>query len=198
MSIPILTEFDPFSVQFGLTTNTQVFQSPLNGIVQTKQLPGARWKQTFNYRNLNDSKASILSAFLASLRGSNGEFTAHNYAHPVALGTPTGTPVVAGGSQTGVSLNTSGWTNSTAIFKRGDMLTVNGELKMIIADVSSDGGGLATLSFEPALRSSPLDLASITVIKPTSKMRLVDDSQYEIDTSECLISGISFTGIEVF
>lgn len=71
-----------------------------------------------------------------------------------------GTPVVAGGGQQGSSINTSGWTNSTKVLLRGDIITfaltyaVNpqsrqstGELRQFVvaADVTSGGGGLATI-----------------------------------------------------
>ena len=103
-------------------------------------------------------------AFIIAQRGRYESFTLV----PPVVGNPQGsaggTPLVNGGSQTGRSLVTDGWTVSTTIFKAGDYLKLAGNDKvyMITADVSSDGSGNATISIEPALVSSPADNAVVT------------------------------------
>lgn len=97
-----------------------------------------------------------------------------------------GTPLVNGASQTGSSLVTDGWTTSTAILKKGDIITlagVNGlnpqnrasigvRQFVVTADVSSDGTGNATIPVYPSIvtsgarqtvSASPADNAAITV-----------------------------------
>lgn len=74
-----------------------------------------------------------------------------------------GTPVVAGGGQSGATIKTSGWTALTKVVSRGDILTfglsyaVNpqsrqstGELRqwVVTADTNSDAGGLATIPIQ--------------------------------------------------
>jgi hypothetical protein len=74
-----------------------------------------------------------------------------------------GTPLVAGASQTGASLNTDGWPATTTVLRAGDFFSVNGELKMVIADCVSDASGNATVEFAPILRSAPADNAALTL-----------------------------------
>ena len=118
------------------------------------------------------------------------------------VGTKAGTPLVNGASQTSTyaatlttdtqNLITDGWSNSSAILKEGDIFTianvnaVNPVTKAtlgfarqfrVVADVSSDGSGNATLSISPAIITSgpyqnvdaaPADNAAITVLGTAS------------------------------
>jgi hypothetical protein len=92
-------------------------------------------------------------------------------AHPIyktTLGVGTGTPLVAGASQTGSSIDTDGWTISqTGILKAGDAVQFAGikTVYEITADCDSDGSGDASLPINPSILvgSSPGDNAAITV-----------------------------------
>lgn len=182
---------------FALRTNTRKFVSPFNNATQTVELTGARWSATYTTPPLTRAQRADLQAFLLKLRGGANTFYAYDPDGKTARGTPTGTPLVNGGSQTGNSLTIDGCTNSvTGWLKAGDYFTVNGELKMIIADVNSNGSGQATLTFEPSLRSSPADNAAITVSTATCEMMLIDDGQAQWDTDENKLGVISFSGIE--
>lgn len=100
-----------------------------------------------------------------------------------------GTPAVNGGSQTGASLITDGWTASAASrLKKGDVFTIanvfavnpqsrqsTGQLRQFVvtADVSSDGSGNATIGISPAIVTSgafqnvnagPADNALLTIL----------------------------------
>jgi hypothetical protein len=89
--------------------------------------------------------------------------------HTSGVFTTGSTPLTNGASQTGNSLITDGWANSTAIFTRGDIFTMvginavnpqsrqdTGALRQFVItdDVSSDGSGDATLPIEPAMTLS--------------------------------------------
>ena len=88
-----------------------------------------------------------------------------------------GVPVVnATAGQTGTNIQTSGWTPSRIILKKGDVVefaAVNAVNAMtrslygglrhftITADVTSDGGGLATLPISPALIPGVVQFATV-------------------------------------
>jgi hypothetical protein len=183
-------------MDWGIITNSQTFRSPLSGSVQTLELPGARWRVTLTFNNLKRAERAALKAFLAQLRGPAGRFTLHNFAEPTPQGAATGTPLVNGASQTGASLATDGWTpNITGILKAGDYFAVGGELKIITADASSNGSGQATLEFEPPLRASPADNASITTSQPTATFMLQDDDQAR-GAYKGAVGSYSFTALE--
>ena len=180
LTLPTLTSA-PAVCRFSLMPNTQVFQSPLNRTIQTLELPGARWTATIEFRNISLADARLLKAFMASLRGMSGRFYLGDYAHKIPAGTAAGTPRVKGASQTGSTLLTDGWSpNQTALLVPGDYVAVNGELKIITATCSSNGSGEATITFEPPLRTSPIDVAPIITSQPTCTMRLVDDEQDQV------------------
>lgn len=177
LTFPTLSLATPPAFEFGLVSNTQKFESPLNRTTQTLELPGARWFASFTYDNLRETDLRVLTAFLTQLRGMGGRFYLWDMSRPKPRGVATGAPVVNGASQTGSSLATSGWTaNVTGILKAGDYVGFNGELRMVVADANSDGTGLATLSLDAPMRASPANGAAITTTKPTCKMMLTDDT----------------------
>lgn len=176
-TFPTLTKVPtPGALDWSLVSNTQAFQSPLTGAVQTLEMPGARWRVAFTLEMLGLEDSAELRAFLMRLRGRSGLFYLWNMARPTPRGVATGAPVVSGAGQGGTSLLTSGWTPSTGgLLKKGDFFGVNGELKMCVADVASNESGAATLVFEPPLRASPADVAAIATSNPTAVFRLDDD-----------------------
>jgi hypothetical protein len=197
-TFPVLAQAAPVNLEWALQSNTQTFTSPLNGTMQTLELPGARWRASFTYQNLSEADAAKLQAFLVSLRGQAGRFYLYNFARPKPNGVGTGTPLVNGANQSGASLVTDGWTASqTGILKAGDFIGVNGELKMVTADVNSDGSGNATLSIEPPLRASPADNSAITVTMPTTTFVLSDTTSKWV-TRAPIITDITIDAIEMF
>lgn len=185
--------------RFGLETNTQTFESPLTKTVQRVLLGGARWNATYSLPAMNRTQAAPWKAFFLRLEGGANTFNAFDPDGKTPRGIATGTPLVNGGSQTGSSLITDGWTAGIVALKAGDYFSVNGELKMVTSDVLANGSGQATIPFKPALRNSPADNAPITVQKPACTMILADDMQA---IWECDRMGIyqpkTFAALEVF
>jgi hypothetical protein len=96
-----------------------------------------------------------------------------------------GTPQVKGAGQTGGTLNIDGCTASvTNWMMAGDYFSVNSELKRLTRNASTDGAGETTLYFEPILRVTPADNATLTVRGATCPMILVDDRQAEWPSNE--------------
>jgi P22 coat protein - gene protein 5 len=112
------------------------------------------------------------------------------------IGAHGGTPLTAAaGSAGGTTIATDGWTNSTLVLKEGDVVTfagcynVNpmskqstGQLKQFVvtADATSSAGGLATISFSPAMVATgatqnvsalPADNVAITVLGTASAQK---------------------------
>lgn len=171
---PTLTRAAPRVLDFALVPNTQAFQSPLSGSVQTVEMPGARWKMAFVMENLSEADAALLQAFLVRLRGRAGRFALYNFARADPRGTLRGTPLVKGAAQTGNTLAIDGCTVGGTLLA-GDLFAVNGELKMLVADATADGAGEMTLTFEPPLRGAPADNMALTLSKPTATFMLAAD-----------------------
>jgi len=164
----------PSKLEWQLVSNTQKFQSPSNGTVQTTELPGAKWHVSLSFPKQYADTARVLVAFLASLRGESGRFTLYDHSQPSPRGTITGTPVVSGAGQIGVSVTSSGWTGTLLA---GDMVGIGGELKMVTADVTGAGATPVAIQFEPPLRASPVDLSPIVTNAPTAVFKLTGDNQ---------------------
>lgn len=81
---------------------------------------------------------------------------------------------VDGAGQLGTELDLDGADASESVFKVGEYFSVNGELKIVTADASSNASGQVTVSFEPALRQSPPDNDSVNISTPTATFRLLD------------------------
>lgn len=188
----------PATFDFGLLSNTMSFTSPLSKSAQTVEMPSPRWQFSFTMDKLEEPDAALLQGFLAQLRGQAGRFYMYNMARQTPRGIATGTPIVAGASQVGTTLNTSGWTVSqTGILKIGDFFKIGNELKMVVgADVNSDGAGLATITFEPPIRSSPANASAIITSSPTAIFKLTsDDATWS--TSAPTWTTFNLQGVEV-
>lgn len=87
-------------------------------------------------------------------------------------------PVVDGAGQLGLSVACRLATPSVTVALAGDFVEVDvngfGEFKLLTQDAVSDGAGLVTFNFEPALRDSPLDGAVVKVKTPQVTMRLIN------------------------
>ena len=165
MSIFDLTPI-PRSTSMRPEGNTALSPSPLIASATTLDRGGQKWHATYSYPNVNADKRAILMGLIVRLRGQAHRLRVPVYDNP-KRGAYGGTPLVAGGSQTGSSIDLDGGLGSTSNWIRaGDYLSidVNGEheLKMCVEDANSSGGSI-TINFEPRLRASPLNNAVVYV-----------------------------------
>ncbi len=186
------------SASFGLIPNTKRFTSPLSGDTQHLELAGARWLATFTFKTAKRSEAAAVTAFVSNLLGGANTFYGYDPNATTPLGTGSGTPLVNGSNQVGRSLVTDGWATGQTVLKAGDYFTVNGEMKMVSADVTSDGSGNATITFVPALRTSPANNAPLTITSPTCLMVPTDDQQSQWQMDESGFYTIVFNAVETF
>lgn len=112
-------------------------------------------------------------SFLAQARGSANDFRVP--AFPRDQSALTNTVTVQGANQTGRSIVTAGWPNSTTVLQAGDYITINDQLLQLTANVTSNGSGVATVSFEPPIRTSPVNGAPVVYKRPTALMYLVEE-----------------------
>jgi hypothetical protein len=192
------------TVRFGRSENTQIFESPISGSVQTSELTGGKWMATFNLVTLTRAEAQAWIAFLVKLRGMSGRFYAHDPSNVSALGDLTGSnPQINGGGQTGKSLLVSGFAASTTgVLLAGDAISFDTatwrERHIVTADVDSDSSGNATLPLAFPMRQSPIQNDLIRTTSASCIMRLADNDQAFWNVQEALRFGIQFSGVEVF
>lgn len=177
-----------------------VATSPFTGVQQVYKHQGQWWEAEVTLPPMMRDEAEQIAAFLLKMNGQYGTFLLGDKSSTAPRGVGTGTPLVRGGSQTGNSLITDGWTESTTgILKAGDWIQLGSgsttRLHKVLDDADSDESGIATLTIWPDLRSSPSDNAAITVQNTKGQWRLsASETEYKID--EASVYGFTFACME--
>lgn len=185
----------PSSFDWTLVSNGSSFTSPWNGQTQTARYPGSAWKAQMTLSNLDDYESRAVEVIIFQLDGMSGRVKLHDFGRfPAPV---KGTPRVNGAGQTGTSVATDGWTASTKVLSAGDYITVNDELKMVLADVTSNASGAATVPIAPQLRNSPADNLVIEVANPYAIFRL-EKNENGVKRSPAFNNDITLNFIEVF
>lgn len=142
---------------------TVALTSPFTGRRQAVAYPFAHWSFSGKYSTADLTGASTLRAFFTQLQGMANKFQLPvpdfvPNAYVVGINDPG---FVDGANQTGNSLVTTWPSLNTAVMYPGDYFSVNGELKVCRDVVITDGSGLATITFDPPLKTSPLSLTQL-------------------------------------
>jgi len=147
---------EPRFHKFRLVRRQSVNDSPQTGKLQITEHLGAFWEIELQYAPMARATAAAWEVFFAMLHGCAGTFYCA-YPDGNLRGSGLGTPVVAAGGFAAdyLSVDTSGWTASEeGVLLAGDKISFsNYEFKEVIEDVDADGSGLATVKFEPIMRS---------------------------------------------
>ena len=100
----------------------------------------------------------------------------------------------------GNTITTSGWnTSESNLLLPGDYIELEGpELKMVTSAVNSDGSGIATITFEPPIRTAPNDGSTIGRSDCRAIMLLTDDENRWITDNAGLLSNVRFSCAEAY
>jgi hypothetical protein len=153
------------------------------GVTQVTTHPDRRWFAQLQI--VPQSAANILAWSLAldqlSDRANVFALTPPYYAAGPSTGYSGANPLVAGASQTGLTLNVDGLPVSTAILLAGDFCSfdvtsvggsVNRQLNKVTANVTSDGAGLATFNLLLPIRQAPANNATVVIDTPSAQFML--------------------------
>lgn len=189
----------PSRMSLNLVSNSVIYTSQFNNSVNTHNFPGARWKATLEFDNIDNfsvKEIDILQVFLWQLEGVNGRFWMHDFSKP---GSPTkGSPVVSLPDQYGTLLPTSGWTPNSLVVPAARYFSVNGELKFATKDLYSDAIGNCNLEFTPPLRTPPPQGSEINTDRPKGMFRLLDNNQGNFNLSPGLEGSVTLEVVEAF
>ncbi len=177
-----------------------VNMSPDTFVAQVHEQPGEAWMMSWELRAQRRDDAAVWFAGLVSLRGSVGTFYLGDTAYKTPRGVGTGTPKIAGASQTGYDIDTDGWTPSqTGVLRAGDWVQIgtssSRQLCMVMADANSDGAGAATLTLWPGVRTAFADNTDLVVSSPKGVWRLTTEIDWSIGP-DLITRGISLTAVE--
>jgi hypothetical protein len=186
--------------QFRAMTVVGKMRSPFTGKAYTQTHQGQWWEADVALPPMLRSTAEQWIAFLISLKGPEGTFLLGDPDNKSALGTFTGTPIVNGTGQTGVTLNTSGWTSGIVI-KAGNYIQLGTgattRLYKNLQDATATGGS-ASLDIFPRLRETPSGSQSVVISNPKGLFRLIDNNQARWDANRVSVYGLSFSCEEAF
>jgi hypothetical protein len=190
----------PRNVAISTNQNT-IVTTTASGRRQARQIDGQRFRLRLSFPIMTRTEFAPILAFIMKQRSQMESFT---YTPPTvddALGVASGVISVNGAISAGVtSVAIDGMANSTSgVFKAGDLFRFTGQNKvyMCVGDVSSNGSGQGTLTFEPPLRANVSDNAVLIYSNVDFTVGLTGDIQefiigtenyfqYEIDLIEVL------------
>jgi len=115
-------------------------------------------------------KGAVQKGYMGDLSGFN--MYSSQLVPTTTIGNYGGTPLAAGAAQTGSAITTDGWTSGvTGLLLKGNLITFAGVYEInpvtyestgrlqtfvVTADVTSDGGGLATINVSPSINDGTL------------------------------------------
>jgi hypothetical protein len=190
----------PRDVAISSNQNT-IVTTTASGRRQARQIDGQRFRLRVRFPIMTRTEFAPINAFIMKQRSQMESF---QYVPPTIddpLGVATGIISVNGAILAGVtSVAIDGMANSTSgVFKAGDYFRFTGQTKvyMVMADVSSNGSGQGTLTFEPPLRDNVSDNAVLIYSNVDFTVGLTGDIQefnistenyfqYEVDLIEVL------------
>lgn len=206
MSTPPLLELPSSaciaSVIMTMTNVVGITVSPFTLEEQAFNWPGQAWSMDLKMPPFNNRKAAMdWVTFGLKLKGMYGRFLMGDPSAKKPRGAASGTPVIDGNNQTGNTLMTKGWTNSTAgILLKGDYIQVGSgiesRLHMVTEDINSDGSGKAAIAIEPALRSPPLDNSAVVTENAKGLFKL-NGNQWSWSVDPGPVYRLSFQAVEV-
>jgi len=177
-----------------------VSQSPFTYAQQVAKYTGSVWQTTVTLPPMNRADAGAWQSFFMQLNGRFGTFL---------LGDPDG-KTIQGNASTAISIKGShsigayditvdGCTNNQLEFKKGDYVqfgsSSSAKLHMIIADVTADASGNATLQIEPPLKTALEDDAVVIYTNTKAVMRM-DANDLGWNANNVSLYGISFSCTE--
>ena len=200
MSGTFPTDPIPSSVSISSNQNT-IVSTTVSGRRQARQIDGQRFRLTVKFPVMTRSEFAPILAFMMKQRSQLESFQFTPPTVDDAQGSASTVISVNGAISAGVttcSIDGMG-NNLTGVLKAGDFFRFTGQAKvyMCVADVSSNGSGAGTLTFEPPLRTAVSDNAVIIYSNVDFTVGLTGDIQeftigtenyfqYEIDLIEVL------------
>ena len=190
----------PRDVAISSNQNT-IVTTTASGRRQARQIDGQKFRLRLRFPVMTRTEFAPILAFIMKQRSQMESFQYTPPSVDDALGVASGVISVNGAISAGVtSVAIDGMANSTSgVFKAGDFFRFTGQSKvyMVVADVSSNGSGQGTLTFEPPLRSNVADNAILIYSNVDFTVGLTGDIQeftigtenyfqYEIDLIEVL------------
>ena len=190
------------SSEWGIARAVAQSQSPFTYSTQVHKFTGSKWYSTVTLPPMKRTQANEWLAFFMQLNGQFGTFLMGDPDAKAVQGTISNTVAVNADFAVGaydVTIDGADASESQ-LFKKGDYVQFNSgatsKLHMIIADVASNGSGVATLTIEPSLSSALANNATVTYASPKCVMRMTNN-ELTWSANHISLYGVSFSCEEV-
>ena len=178
----------PNGMAWKLIQPSQVNVSGWTGSRQTLASGRGWWECQYSLPVISGT-SNVLAwrSFFAQARGAANDFQVP--VDVVAQSKLPNTVLVRGAGQTGRSIITDGWPASSTVLKAGQFVTIEDQLVQLTANATSDGSGIATVTFEPAIRSAPADNAPVEYRNPYCLMYMTEEPQVSVEPAHIYTLG---------
>lgn len=175
VDFPWVEPFLSAGFEFGGISSTLVVRSLTNGVAQTSEMPGKRWRVAMTLPSATLEDRAAVEAFFDSLNGQStrvriwhmGRLGRQGHGTPMGTINTTGVTVKTAAAQFASSFVATGC-GAGGTLEAGDMLAVNGQLLMNPALAVADGSGDMTITATGMLRNALTPGMAVTLIKPTA------------------------------
>lgn len=178
--MPLPTQFAIDTVELKSNSPTIVSEGR-NLVTLARSIPSHRWEMTIKSVNLSPADSRAVSAWLNSLGGRQGTFTAVLPEFSAPKGVASGSPVVSGAHSIGAAtVSMSGFVQSVVgQLKAGDLLKFANHSKVyqVTTDASSNASGVMTVTIFPKLMRAVPSATAVIVRDVPFLLRLNNDIQ---------------------
>lgn len=183
----LLTELIPVTSDFKLIRKERGFESEFTGDTQVLTNPVSYWSVELVFKNVPNKAAKKLIGTLAKLRGAGGQFKLKDWSNGQASG--------VGGTYNVDYFETSlpgliaidHAPVGDLVADIGDLVEINGELKMVLNEVRGGVSGVAWVEIEPWLRTPVSGGEVVTFNSPTGVFHLPPNFELPKLTSKKLV-----------
>ena len=161
--------FAPAVYSWGLRANDRVWESTLNGSVQTVSIPGSRWAATMQFPNQVAVDRAQVEALLARARRQH-RIVMHRFDRPRPHGTVAlfGVTLSVAAAQFAAQVTLAGC-GANATLLAGDMLGIGSQLCMVANNATATGAGVAVVPLTHELRAAAAAGSAVVLDRPTAR-----------------------------
>lgn len=184
-TIPYESVVPPSRFNWKLQPNMVPLRSLYTNKVQTVQSPAFRWKVSLSYEDLSYEEAKVFHQFLVDMQLAGRFFKCFHMGRPLPQTGEANTGAVTASGRTAT------FTSGGTYLQKGDMVGINGELKMVTSHQTGN-----TFTFGPPMRNGGSNLAIQTVRPLTTFFCTTQTPRLQFQPGN--LARLSFEGIEVF
>lgn len=183
---------------WGQRRNDVLFRSMFGS--QSIEVSAPLWETTISAPTQYESTSGAWQTLVMSLKGQVNQLALYNIARPAPLGTMRGTMTLnAGAAQGATTLSIAASEQNAKTLKQGDYLGLGSgttqQVVVVMADATSNGSGVISVTIEPPIRNAFSSGAAITWDKPCALFRR-SDSKSSWDYSSNLVDGFTLSLVE--